>query len=225
MCKNIAAKAGLSEPIQIYDISEQQTQKVKAQLGDSAIVASSITSAAADADVIFFSVSDDKAVLAVLDQVLANDISGKLIVDCSTIHPDTTRQEARMIKERGGEFAACPMFGAAAMADAGQLICVLAGEATITEKVKPFCYAIGKQIIDLSGEDPGKSTLLKLIGNTFVLNMLVYSCYNQSADRTLTWCLLLQGRGSRRRSCSRGKVRPRNSTAAQIHRDNVPRSI
>ena len=59
------------------------------------------------------------------------------------------------------------------MADSGQLICVLAGPASSTEKVKPYTKGvIGRALIDLSGQEAGKATLLKLVGNTFILNMV-----------------------------------------------------
>ena len=65
------------------------------------------------------------------------------------------------------------MFGAAAMADNGQLICVIAGDASDVAKVKPYCKGVmGRANIDLSDQPPSKALLLKVIGNTFVLNMV-----------------------------------------------------
>ena len=59
------------------------------------------------------------------------------------------------------------------MADNGQLICVLAGPASEVERVKPYCKGVmGRAIIDLSGQPQGKATLLKIIGNTFIINMV-----------------------------------------------------
>ena len=90
-------------------------------------------------------------------------------MDCSTVHPDTTNTLARSMESNGASFVACPVFGAPAMADAGQLICVLAGAPSAVEKVRPYCKGVmGRAEID-AGQDPGKSSLLKLIGNTFVL--------------------------------------------------------
>ncbi|MCJ1297871.1 hypothetical protein MMC08_000659 [Hypocenomyce scalaris] len=172
MCKNIVAKANLSKPIIIFDIDKKRTQEIHSKLGHSTI-ALSISEAASKADTIFYCVSDDRAVLSVLQEILKTDIKGKLVVDCSTVHPDTTTQEAQAVESMGGLFVACPMFGAAAMADAGELIGVPAGKAEAVEKVKPFFKGvIGKMNIDLSGEEPGKATLMKVIGNTFVLSMV-----------------------------------------------------
>ena len=59
------------------------------------------------------------------------------------------------------------------MAEAGQLICVYAGKASAVKKVMPYGNGvIGRANIDLRDQSPSKATLLKLIGNTFVLNMI-----------------------------------------------------
>lgn len=80
---------------------------------------------------------------------------------------------SKAVEAQGASFVACPVFGAPAMADAGQLICVLAGPASEVEKVKPYCTGVmGRAIIDYSGQAPAKATLLKVIGNTFILSMV-----------------------------------------------------
>ena len=59
------------------------------------------------------------------------------------------------------------------MAASGQLVCVLAGPKHLVDKVKPYTKGvIARENIDFSGEAPGKALLLKLIGNTFVLQMV-----------------------------------------------------
>ncbi|KAJ9610432.1 hypothetical protein H2200_005209 [Cladophialophora chaetospira] len=172
MVKNITQKAGLSKPIIIYDISEDRLNQVHAEI-QGTVKAKSIKEAAARAQIIFYSVPDDRACLSVLNDILSAGVKGKLIIDCSTIHPDTTNSEARRVEAGGGRFVACPVFGAAAMADAGQLICVLAGQKDAVDEVKPFCAGVmGKSNIDLSGEEPGQATRLKVLGNSFVLNMV-----------------------------------------------------
>lgn len=59
------------------------------------------------------------------------------------------------------------------MADSGQLLCVLAGPLAATDQIKPFCTGVmGRAIVDYSGQAQGKATLLKVIGNTFVVQMV-----------------------------------------------------
>jgi 3-hydroxyisobutyrate dehydrogenase-like beta-hydroxyacid dehydrogenase len=56
----------------------------------------------------------------------------------STVHPETTRALEERYVAQGAEFVAMPVFGAPAMADAGQLIAVPAGPASSIAKVKPY---------------------------------------------------------------------------------------
>ena len=59
------------------------------------------------------------------------------------------------------------------MAEGGQLVCVLAGKASDVEKVKPYTKGVmGRANIDFSDQPQGTATHLKIIGNTFVLNMV-----------------------------------------------------
>lgn len=65
------------------------------------------------------------------------------------------------------------VFGAPAMAENGQLVCVLAGPANAVKDVIPYCKGVmGRANIDYSDQPHGRATLLKIIGNTFILNML-----------------------------------------------------
>lgn len=116
---------------------------------------------------------DDKAINDTIDTALTGQVKNKLFVDCSTVHPDTTEGISKKIIQAGATFVACPVFGAPAMADAGQLICVLAGPSSEVEKVKPYCTGVmGRAIIDFSNQPVSQALLMKLIGNTFILSMV-----------------------------------------------------
>ena len=65
------------------------------------------------------------------------------------------------------------VFGAPAMAESGQLICVLAGPSAAVDQVKPYTKGvISRANIDFSGQPHGQATLMKIIGNTCILNMI-----------------------------------------------------
>ena len=65
------------------------------------------------------------------------------------------------------------VFGAPAAAEAAQLVLVHAGPASSVDKVKPYGSGVtGRAIIDYSDQPWSRATLLKIIGNTFVLNMI-----------------------------------------------------
>ena len=99
--------------------------------------------------------------------------SKKLVVDCSTIHPDTTTKISSTLTAAGYAFIAMPVFGAPAMADAGQLIAIPAGPAADLAAVEPYTInVIARASIPLPDSPPSKATTLKLLGNTFILNMV-----------------------------------------------------
>ncbi|OAP55016.1 hypothetical protein AYL99_10716 [Fonsecaea erecta] len=173
MCKNIAEKANLSHPLLIYDIVEERTRGIHERLGPQrTTIAQSIADATSQADVVFFSVPNDDAVRAVMDQILAAGVAGKVVVNCSTVHPDTSTQEAAAVRAAGGSFVACPVFGSAKMAEAGQIVAVLASDAPdALDKIKPLCKGvIARDAIDVSSAREGP--LLKIIGNMFALNVV-----------------------------------------------------
>ncbi|KAK0622103.1 putative oxidoreductase YfjR [Lasiodiplodia hormozganensis] len=174
MCSNLVEKGNLEKPLILFNRTQKRADDLSAKLpsGKSTVV-SSVQDAVKQADIIFTCVGDDKAINETIDSALTVDVTGKLFVDCSTVHPETSDALAKRISAKSAGFVASPVFGAPAMADAGQLIFVLAGEASWIEKVKPYTTGVmGRAIIDFSGQSHGKATLLKVIGNTFVFSMI-----------------------------------------------------
>lgn len=172
MCKNLVEKGNLSEPLLIFNRTTSRAEDLSAKIGHSK-VASSVEDLVSKCDIIFYCLGDDEGVLSMVETMLKAGVDGKLLVDCSTIHPDTTKQENDKITKAGAHFVAMPVFGAPAMADSGNLVCVLAGPKADVDKVKPYTSGVmGRADIDYSGQEPSKATLLKIIGNTFILSMV-----------------------------------------------------
>jgi 3-hydroxyisobutyrate dehydrogenase-like beta-hydroxyacid dehydrogenase len=175
MVKNLVEKGAFSGPVVIYNRTFARAEKLAASLpSGKAKAVESIPDVVKEADIIFTCVGDDKAIEETIDAALkAPEAKGKLFVDCSTVHPDTTNKLAKTINAAGAEFVACPVFGAPAMADNGQLVCVLAGPKAQVDRVKPFCKGVtGRAEIDYSDQPQGAALRLKIIGNTFVLSMV-----------------------------------------------------
>lgn len=174
MAKNIAEKAVLDSPLLIYNRTKQRAINLSTRiLEGKSEVADSLEAAATQADVIFICLSNDQAVTETVDALAANNLEGKIIVDCSTILPDTTEAIARTITAKDAEFVACPVFGAPPMADAGTLVAVPAGPKSAVDRVKPYLEGVtARALIDMSDESYSKASTLKLVGNSFVLNMV-----------------------------------------------------
>ncbi|KAL8641059.1 MAG: hypothetical protein Q9228_002091 [Teloschistes exilis] len=176
MCKNLVEKGQLVHPLIISNRTLQRAHDLQSKFpSGKSTVAPNVAEAASRSDIIFTCLGDDAAIKETIDSItkIPRGIKGKLFVDCSTVHPDTTNALASTLISHGAEFVACPVFGAPAMADAGQLVCVLAGPGDSVRKVLPYCKGvISRANIDFSDQPHGKATLLKIIGNTFILNMV-----------------------------------------------------
>ena len=162
MCKNLVEKADLGHPLILYNRSSERAQDFSKQLPEGkSTVEDNMLRAVAHSDIIFTCVGDDKAMLDIYDDLSKNcELVGKLLVDCSTVHPDTTAALAKIAEAKEATFVACPgmraprpkllmqsddvdqVFGAPAMAEAGQLVCVLAGSTADVELVKPYTTGV-----------------------------------------------------------------------------------
>lgn len=174
MCANLVSKGNLDKPLILYNRTQKRADDLSAKLGLSKTkVASTIPEAVKDSDLILICVGDDAAVNSTVDTILEQNAQGKTIVDCSTVHPDTTNALEKRITAAGAQFVGMPVFGAPAMADTGNLVCVTAGKADAVKKVLPYTDGVmGRATIDFSDQPAGNATLLKVIGNTFILNMV-----------------------------------------------------
>jgi len=174
MSKNLIEKGNLPSPLLLYNRTAQRALDFASQFGpNEALAVPSIAQGVSLADIIFIMLSDDTAVTSTLEEILTQDVTGKLIIDCSTIHPSTTEKLAEAATTQGAEFLTAPVFGAPAAADTGQLIAVLAGPKATVGRAQPFFKGVtSRSEIDMSDEPRGKALTLKLIGNSFILNMV-----------------------------------------------------
>ncbi|KAI1102507.1 6-phosphogluconate dehydrogenase [Jackrogersella minutella] len=138
-----------------------------------AIPVENVGDVAKKCDIIFSCVSNDAALQQIVDEIVASgSISGKVYVDCSTVHPDTSVTVSKQLSEAGAEFVAAPVFGASLMAEAGKLIFVTAGPPTATSKIAPYLNGVmGRSVIPM-GSDVSKSSLLKIAGNICVISFV-----------------------------------------------------
>jgi len=175
MCKNVIEKADVEFPVLVFNRTKQRSIDFTAKFeeGKTEIV-DTVVAGVARADVIFTILAKDDVVEAVADEILnSGDVTGKLFVECSTIHPDTTVRLAKKFHDRGAEFVAAPVFGAPAMGETGQLVGVLAGPKASVQKARRYFKGVmAKAEIDMSDQPYEKALKLKLIGNTFIVNMV-----------------------------------------------------
>ncbi|KAM0217417.1 hypothetical protein ACHAQD_007392 [Fusarium lateritium] len=127
-------------------------------------------------DIIFLSLSDDSALKSTLDAIIDTDSSGqlskKLIVDTSTVHPDSSAKAQARLNEQCAQFIASPVFGASPVAAQGRLLWIVAGPDDAVEKISPYIEGVmGRGIIRV-GEDVRLSSKMKTTGNFITAGMM-----------------------------------------------------
>ncbi|CAK7211875.1 hypothetical protein SBRCBS47491_001271 [Sporothrix bragantina] len=177
MARNIAQKANLDKPIAVYNRSTDRATALVEEVADTGkvTVAESVTAGVGPADIVWLMLSNDAVVESVADEILASstNLEGKLFIQSATIHPDATARIAAKIEARGAQFVSAPVFGAPAMAQSGQLVGVLAGPSAAIDRAEfLFKGVTSRETILLRDAPVGHSSLLKVIGNTFIFNMI-----------------------------------------------------
>jgi 3-hydroxyisobutyrate dehydrogenase-like beta-hydroxyacid dehydrogenase len=129
--------------------------------------------AAANAEIIMYCLSDDKAVDDLVfgrGALLSGVRAGQIVLDMTTLHPDTTRQEAAAYAEKGVEFLDAPVFGSKNEAANGGLWIVVGGKKEIYEQVKPILEVLSETTHYMGGTAMGAA--MKLVGNLVVAAQL-----------------------------------------------------
>ncbi|KAG9233286.1 6-phosphogluconate dehydrogenase [Amylocarpus encephaloides] len=133
----------------------------------------SVEEVAKKSEIIFSCVSNDAILQETTEKIIASGrIEGKIYVDCSTVHPDTSIKIAKQISEAGGQFVASPVFGASPVADNGKLLFVTAGPSSATSRIEPYIKDVMGRAIMPMGEDVSRSSLLKIAGNILVVSFM-----------------------------------------------------
>ena len=127
---------------------------------------------AAGNDVVITMVFDDAAVEEVYtgrEGVLSADVAGRVLVDMSTVRPQTARKVAAAAKAKGAGFLDAPVGGSVNPAREGKLLVLVGGEAADFAKAKPVLEALGRRVEHCGPS--GAGTLMKLAVN---LPLMVY---------------------------------------------------
>ncbi len=91
---------------------------------------------------------------------------GLLIVDHSTIHPESARELARLAAERGAAFIDAPVSGSGPVAERGELTIMCGGDEEAFVRAKPAMEAMGRTVA-LMGPS-GSGALTKIVNNVLM---------------------------------------------------------
>ncbi|KAF2236498.1 NAD(P)-binding protein [Viridothelium virens] len=170
--KNLISKGRLREQLVLWNRTYRVAADHSTAIGHSRAT-SDISEAIDGSSIVWSCLSNQEAVIEVFGRALQRDVRGKLFVESSTITSQATDKICRMVEAAGADFIAMPVFGEPTMAQKGILTCVPCGKREAVDRIRPFLIGVvARAIVDLSGEQPGKASLLKLLGNTLILNTI-----------------------------------------------------
>lgn len=104
--------------------------------------------------------------------------SDHVIVDTSTVDPQTTRRNAQGIMETGAAYLDCPILGRPSAT--GKWMLPTGGNEQALEHVKPVLLTFAANAIPVGG--PGAGNALKL------LNQMMFSCINAISSEVMAIC-------------------------------------
>ncbi len=132
---------------------------------------------AARSDIIIICVSDTPDVQAVIlgeQGVIHGAQPGALVIDCSTISPQTTREIAAALREKGIFMLDAPVSGGSEGAAKGTLSIMIGGAANQFERALSIFQAMGKTITHVGGHGAGQT--VKLVNQVLVVGNCIAMC-------------------------------------------------
>ena len=158
------AQAG--RPLTVWN---RDADKAKPLAEAGATVASSAQEAVRGAQVVISMLADDQAVRAVLlgeNGAVSALSAGQILVEMSTLAPETQREISAQVRQRGAQCLDCPVSGSTPQAEQGQLVVFAGGEQPVFDTVKPILMQMG-QAAHFMGPS-GAGATMKLVVNALL---------------------------------------------------------
>jgi 3-hydroxyisobutyrate dehydrogenase-like beta-hydroxyacid dehydrogenase len=151
------------------NVYNRDRSKAEALVGYGAIVANSIAELASNTDVILSCLANDDAVRNVYagpEGVFANVRPGSVVIEMSTVNPETSRELYKLGSDRGVSVLDVPISGSTPAAEQGTLTLFGGGDEKIFHNAEPIFRAIARQYFYLGSS--GSGTTMKLVVNTLL---------------------------------------------------------
>jgi 3-hydroxyisobutyrate dehydrogenase-like beta-hydroxyacid dehydrogenase len=134
-------------------------------------VAEGAAEAASAADVAITSLADDAAVEAVYADAVEGFHAGQVVLEMSTIAPETVRKVARSVQGRGATMLDAPVSGSVPVVERGELLIMVGGDPDALEHARPVLEALSSTIIHVG--ELGSGATMKLAVNALVHGLAV----------------------------------------------------
>ena len=171
MARN-AARSGF--PVTVFNRSRPALDRARA---DGLAVAESPAALSQAVDAIVVMVTGPDAVRDVLAGpagIFTAGVSGKTLIQMSTIDEPSTKEFSVAAAKHGIRFLDCPVAGSKKQVEAAELILLAGADESLLAEWTPFLKSIGMAIVHAGGV--GKGTALKLCMNLVVAQMTTALC-------------------------------------------------
>lgn len=153
MARNLL-KAGY--PLKVFDLVRSAVDTLA---GEGAVAAESAADATDQAQVVITMLPASRHVESLYlgdEGLLARLPAGTLVIECSTIAPESARKVHAAARERGIALLDAPVSGGTGGAAAGTLTFMVGGEAEALERARPMLAAMGKNIFHAGPDGAGQ---------------------------------------------------------------------
>jgi 3-hydroxyisobutyrate dehydrogenase-like beta-hydroxyacid dehydrogenase len=164
------SRAGL--PLILQNRTRARADALAAELGGNVSVVATPAEVASLADVSLTMVADDSAVAAVYrgpHGLLAGARPGLVLVDLSTVTPDSIRSLGADARAAGAGILDAPVSGSVSTAESGQLTLMVGGTAEDLERARPALEPLAKTIVHIG--PLGSGAAMKLAVNTVIFGL------------------------------------------------------
>lgn len=151
-------------------IWNRTTERMKPLLELGATAGESPSAVAAASDIVITCVSDTPDVVQVItgeNGIIYGVKPGSLVIDMSTISPQTTRELAFQLNEKGVSMLDAPISGGSEGAERGTLSIMIGGDKEQVERAMPCFEAMGKTITHVGPQGAGQG--VKLVNQILVV--------------------------------------------------------
>jgi 3-hydroxyisobutyrate dehydrogenase-like beta-hydroxyacid dehydrogenase len=108
-------------------------------------------------------VSDDDALLEVVNQLAPALAPRHIVLAHSTVSPHSMRSAADVVERRGARFIEAPFTGSKAAAEKGELVYYVSGDEVALREARPILEASGREIVEIG--EIGQATTIKVATN------------------------------------------------------------
>jgi 3-hydroxyisobutyrate dehydrogenase-like beta-hydroxyacid dehydrogenase len=150
----------------VYNRTRARAEEVAA--GSGATVVHTAREAAA-AGIVLVSLSDDPAVASVYkgrDGLVAGLSQGGIVVETSTVAPETVRALAPLVEDRSATLLDAPVSGSVPVVERGELTFMVGGDPAAVQRARPVLDVLGRRVFHLGPQGTGAT--MKLAVNSVI---------------------------------------------------------